>query len=154
MSTFLGDPIVLGLTATPPDPMDVDEEDFDRYTSFLGEVDYEVPVPALVRDGNLAPYQDLAYFVRPTASEVEYIAGVREGFHETLSELAAPRDREQEPGRLPGLDDWLEQVFAPPASAVWHSQGLEFIRAERPHIRSSGEIASPPARETPPSQHP
>ena len=111
VSTFLGDPIVLGLTATPPDPMDVDEEDFDRYTSFLGEVDYEVPVPALVRDGNLAPYQDLAYFVRPTASEVEYIAGVREGFHETLSELAAPRDREQEPGRLPGLDDWLEQVL-------------------------------------------
>ena len=86
--TFLGDPIVLGLTATPPDPTDVDEEDYARYTEFFGEVDYEVPVPALVRDANLAPYQDLAYFVRPSEPEIEYIAGVADGFSELLVDLA------------------------------------------------------------------
>lgn len=109
--TFLGDPIVLGLTATPPDPTDVDEEDYQRYTEFFGEVDYEVPVPALVRDANLAPYQDLAYFVRPTEPEVEYIAGVTEGFSEMLIELAKGPGEDAEKGRLPGLDDWLLDIL-------------------------------------------
>ena len=110
--TFLGDPIVLGLTATPPDPTDVDEADFGRYTDFFGEVDYEVPVPALVRDANLAPYQDLAYFVRPTAPEVEYIAGVTEGFSEMMRDLAAGPGADAEEDRLPGLDDWLVDVLS------------------------------------------
>ena len=109
--SFLGDPIVLGLTATPPDPTDVDEEDYARYTEFFGEVDYEVPVPALVRDANLAPYQDLAYFVRPSEPEIEYIAGVTDGFSELLVDLAKGPGPDAEKNRLPGLDDWLFDVL-------------------------------------------
>ena len=53
------DPIILGLTATPPDGTGFNESDVQRYDDFFGPVDYSVPVPALVRDSNLAPYQDL-----------------------------------------------------------------------------------------------
>ena len=67
----LNHPIVLGLTATPPDE---DKAGVDHYTNLLGGIDYEVPTPALVRDSNLAPYQDLAYFVRPTPTEMAYIS--------------------------------------------------------------------------------
>ena len=55
LKEFFDDPIVLGLTATPPDFSTVP----NRYHEFFGEIDYEVPIPALVRDANLAPYQDL-----------------------------------------------------------------------------------------------
>lgn len=64
-------PLVVGLTATLPSPDDADE--YDNYTSLLGEVDYEVPVPAVVREGNLAPYRDLVRFVEPTGSELAFL---------------------------------------------------------------------------------
>ena len=104
---FLGDPIVLGLTATPPDK--ASESSTTRYLELFGEVDYEVPVPALVRDANLAPYQDLAYFVRPSSEELEYISNVDKDFNELLEELSlGPQDRK---GRAPGLDVWLARVL-------------------------------------------
>ena len=68
-------PVVWAPTATPPEP-DFEDEDVDRYNEFFGPVDYQIPVPALVRESNLAPYQDLCYFVRPSASELKYIAKV------------------------------------------------------------------------------
>ena len=69
----LNNPIVIGLTATPPDRKGKDDRDIKRYDEFFGEVDFEVPVPAVVKDGFLAPYQDLAYFVRPTNEELKFI---------------------------------------------------------------------------------
>ena len=48
LKDFFDDPVVLGLTATPPDAEKADDE--ERYADFLGDIDYEVPVPALVRD--------------------------------------------------------------------------------------------------------
>ncbi len=110
--TYLGNPVVLGLTATPPDEHDVDEEEWLRYTGFFGDVDYEVPVPALVRDANLAPYQDLALFVRPTEVEIDYISGVSESFHALLEELAQGPVNAGQVDRVPGLDDWLADVLA------------------------------------------
>ena len=70
---ILNDPIVIGLTATPPDRKGKDERDVKRYDEFFGGIDFEVPVPAVVKDGFLAPYQDLAYFVRPTSDELKFI---------------------------------------------------------------------------------
>ncbi|MDP6010946.1 MAG: DEAD/DEAH box helicase family protein [Candidatus Poseidoniaceae archaeon] len=100
------DPYVLGLTATPPEGDSFKAEDVKRYTEFFGPVDYEVPVPALVRDSNLAPYQDLCYFVRPAPHELEYIARVDEEFDELLEELRTP-DAEAADGRVPSLDEWV-----------------------------------------------
>ena len=84
-------PVVLGLTATPPEGDGFKQADVERYQEFFGPVDYSVPVPALVRASNLAPYQDLCYFVRPAKHELQYIAGVDEEFETLLSELREPR---------------------------------------------------------------
>ena len=122
MIEFLGNPIVLGLTATPPET--ATDSSSTRYLDLFGEVDYEVPVPALVRDANLAPYQDLAYFVRPSPGELRYIANVDEDFKGLLEELS--RGPEDTKGRAPRLDVWLAMVLdgliLPGGKAKdWHS---------------------------------
>jgi len=61
------EPLVIGLTATLPTPDDADE--YDNYISLLGDVDLEVPVPAVVREGDLAPSRELVHVVAPTAEE-------------------------------------------------------------------------------------
>ncbi|MCR2825186.1 DEAD/DEAH box helicase family protein, partial [Microbacterium sp. zg.Y909] len=71
------EPLLIGLTATLPSPDDADE--YDNYTSLLGDVDYEVPVPAVVREGNLAPYRDLVRFAEPTREELAFLSGHAEG---------------------------------------------------------------------------
>ncbi|MBQ70475.1 MAG: DEAD/DEAH box helicase [Euryarchaeota archaeon] len=96
------DPIVLGLTATPPNPDAV--QDAPHYVDLLGEVDYEVPTPALVRDSNLAPYQDLCYFVRPSAKELEYITEADNSFLAIVEEISQSR---KDPKRALSFPDWL-----------------------------------------------
>ena len=72
-------------------------------------MDYEVPVPALVRDGNLSPYQDLAYFVRPSSEELSYIANVDQDFESLVKSLR--RGPEDTSGRVPRLEVWLARVL-------------------------------------------
>ena len=86
---FLDRPVVLGLTATPPEESGKDRSDMERYKRFFGPIDYEVPVPAIVKDGFLAPYQDLAYFVRPTSQELHYIANVDRKLRELFERLCS-----------------------------------------------------------------
>ena len=86
-SDLLAGPIIIGLTATPPDCDGKLPQDVARYEEFLGPVDFEVPVPAVVKDGFLAPYQDLAYFVRPTAEELSFIANADAELHNLVEEL-------------------------------------------------------------------
>ncbi len=102
---LFGDPIVLGLTATPPNIEATPGTDAKRYDEFFGPVDYEVPVPALVRASNLAPYQDLCYFVRPAPHELDYIAGVDGEFEELLLDLQRPHDGVS--NCIAPLDDWI-----------------------------------------------
>ncbi|RPG69024.1 MAG: DEAD/DEAH box helicase [Euryarchaeota archaeon TMED99] len=99
-------PVVLGLTATPPEGDGFKQADVERYQEFFGPVDYSVPVPALVRASNLAPYQDLCYFVRPAKHELQYIAGVDEEFETLLSELRETKES-LEADRVPDLDRWV-----------------------------------------------
>lgn len=93
---LLDDPIVIALTATPPDRDGKLPADVERYDRYLGEVDFEVPVPAVVKDGFLSPYQDLAYFVRPSPDEISFIANADEQLHSLVEELCR---------RLPVDDD-------------------------------------------------
>ena len=88
---FLAQPIILGLTATPPERQGKHREDIARYDALLGEIDYEVPVPAVVKDGFLAPYQDLAYFVRPLDSELHFIANADDQLHVLVKQLCTER---------------------------------------------------------------
>ena len=101
----LGRPIVLGLTATPPDE---EKAEVVHYKKLLGEIDYEVPTPALVRDSNLAPYQDLAYFVRPTPKEIAYISEADTAFLEVVDEISQPF---AEDGRALCFPNWLADTL-------------------------------------------
>ena len=101
----LGQPVVLGLTATPPDE---EKAGVIHYKELLGEIDYEVPTPALVRDSNLAPYQDLAYFVRPTAKEIAYISDADQAFLGIVDEISQPFAEE---GRALCFPDWLADTL-------------------------------------------
>lgn len=65
-------PLLIGLTATLPSTEDGDA--YDNYSRLLGEVDYELPTPAVVKEGNLAPYRSFAWFVTPTRLEEEFIS--------------------------------------------------------------------------------
>jgi len=128
---WLGKPVIVGLTATPPDRDGQHPEDARRYDDFFGEVDFEVPVPAVVKDGFLAPYQDLVYFVRPAAEELRYIAQADAELNQIVDELSAargaPKDAalpspsdserdngESQPPSYPGgmsLPEWLRRVL-------------------------------------------
>lgn len=81
----LDDAVVIGLTGTPPEGKSVKQE--HRYISLVGEIDYQVPTPALVKEGGLAPFQDLVYFTQPTAKEEKYLEEQHDEFHELLIEL-------------------------------------------------------------------
>ena len=119
---ILGQPIVIGLTATPPDRDGKDERDLKRYDEFFGEVDFEVPVPAVVKDGFLAPYQDLAYFVRPTNNELKFIASADQQLEQLVDDICQPgfltadqsdKTAAEQEGQLPAASaiDWLTQTL-------------------------------------------
>ncbi len=74
----VGAAYIIGLTATPP--IDEDKETILYYTSLFGEIDYQIPTPAVIKDGMLAPFQDLVYFCKPTSIELEYIKNCHEKF--------------------------------------------------------------------------
>lgn len=84
----LDNPVVIGLTGTPPEGKSQSQE--NRYVSLVGEIDYQVPTPALVREGGLAPFQDLVYFVSPTREEEKFLEDQHQEFHLLLEELSMP----------------------------------------------------------------
>lgn len=115
---LLDQPIVIGLTATPPDRDGKKPNDIQRYDEFFGEIDYEVPVPAVVKDGFLAPYQDLAYFVRPTRQELTFIANADEQLHDLVAELCRPNPTDEPAATLPPESGTLPSATALPSAAT------------------------------------
>jgi hypothetical protein len=84
----LPDPRIIGLTATPPHMMTTEQAALHQ--ELFGTVDLEVSAPALVRDGHLAPYQELAWFTTPTPAEADYIGGQALRFAELRAGLLDP----------------------------------------------------------------
>lgn len=84
------DPLVIGLTATLPSPDDAEE--YENYTSLLGEVDGEIPLPAVVREGNLAPYRDLVRFTEPDPDELAFLQAHAEGLQVLIRQTFARGD--------------------------------------------------------------
>lgn len=64
----MGDLKVIALTATPP--YDSTPAMWKRYMDMCGEIDEEITVPELVKEGSLCPHQDYVYFNYPTEEEV------------------------------------------------------------------------------------
>ena len=76
---------VVGLTATPPDELTTQEAEL--YAALLGPVDFQVPTPAVVRDGHLAPYQELAWLTEPLAGEQQWLDEHETRFRELVTGL-------------------------------------------------------------------
>ena len=67
---------VIALTATPP--YDSTPAMWKRYMAMCGEIDEEITVPELVKEGSLCPHQDFVYFNYPTEEEKKEIEKFKE----------------------------------------------------------------------------
>ncbi len=86
----LPDALVLGLTGTPPEslsPVEARLVDTLFGTPVLG-----ASIPALVRQGYLAPFAELAWLTTPTAVEEEHIGAEAERFAELTTDLVTSTD--------------------------------------------------------------
>jgi superfamily II DNA or RNA helicase len=102
----LPEAVVLGLTATPPGSMTRSQDELTR--TLFGPILYEARIPALVKEGTLAPYAELAWLVEPTAEEALWLAEQATRFSELTADLFDP-----EFGSTP-LPEWLTQRLVQP----------------------------------------
>jgi len=80
-------PQVLGFTATPPSAKELSNTEIKLHKDLLDEIDYQLPTPAVVREGSLAPYQDLVYFTRPLERELAFVQGCSDRLKEVLASV-------------------------------------------------------------------
>ncbi len=112
---------IVGLTATLPG-LDSDDE-YENYVGILGEVDFEVPTPAVVKEGDLAPYRDLVLFCEPTPREMEYLDDIQGAFERALHAIA-------DSGRF---SRWVAATLLFQSRDVW----LNFVN-EKPLLAAAG----------------
>ncbi|HEY9870736.1 MAG TPA: DEAD/DEAH box helicase family protein, partial [Candidatus Obscuribacterales bacterium] len=110
----LDDPVVVGLTGTPPEGKSATQE--TRYLKLVGEIDYQVPTPALVKEGGLAPFQDLVFFTTPTEAETDFLERQHDEFHCLIEELITPPGQ----GQVPRLTAWVLRRLDEAHKNGWH----------------------------------
>ncbi|MCM0619462.1 DEAD/DEAH box helicase family protein [Nocardioides bruguierae] len=79
---------VLGLTATPPETLTRDQANL--VADLFGDIAYATSIPAVVREGDLAPFAELVQLVQPTAAERDWLAGDALRFTELTTALVDP----------------------------------------------------------------
>ncbi|PRX97364.1 DEAD/DEAH box helicase family protein [Allonocardiopsis opalescens] len=84
----LPDAHVVGLTGTPPPSLSTEQAALVR--SLFGTPIVGASIPALVRDGHLAPFAELAWLASPTPVERDYIAAEATRFAELRTDLMRP----------------------------------------------------------------
>jgi superfamily II DNA or RNA helicase len=84
----LGEVHLVALTATPPDALAGEEAEL--YDGLVGPVDFTVPTPGVVREGFLAPYQELAWLTGPLDSEVAWLREHDARFRQLVTDLHQP----------------------------------------------------------------
>ena len=80
----MGEETVIALTATPP--YDSTPAGWKRYMSMCGDIDEEITVPELVKEGSLCPHQDFVYFNYPTKEELNILDDYEKRSAEALQE--------------------------------------------------------------------
>ncbi len=90
---------VVGLTATLPNA--ATDQEYENYLALLGEVDFEVPTPAVVKEGNLAPYRDLVYFCEPSSRELRYLRQIQRHFEAAVQRVT----------QTPAFQTWLLETL-------------------------------------------
>lgn len=75
----------VALTATPP--YDSNLSMWTRYMDMCGDIDEEITVPELVKDGTLCPHQDYVYFNYPSSQEKQKLSIFEENSQSILEKL-------------------------------------------------------------------
>lgn len=123
---------VVGLTATNPRELTADQAEL--YRALLNEPDYEIPTPAVVREGHLAPYQELVQLCTPLASEHAWLAERHARFEEALITLGnGPPGREQL-----GLHEWLTLRLVERGGAGGAQLSWSELARRRPALARAG----------------
>ena len=102
--------LVVGLTATPPASAGPGE--MENYLRLVNGIDFEVPTPAVVKSGSLAPYQDLVLITEPAPAEREFLRTQ----HEVLDR--AMRRAFDDPRFLPHLE---ARINRPAGDVAWQT---------------------------------
>jgi superfamily II DNA or RNA helicase len=92
---------VVGLTATPP--LALTRPQLERLEALFGACDVVVDLPSVVKEGDLAPYQELVLYCTPSVEEDTWIAAERIRFADLQLALVEART-----GSLP-LTEWLRR---------------------------------------------
>lgn len=109
---------VLGLTATPPQSLT--RQQVELVDELFGHPVYGTSIPAVVREGNLAPFAELAWLTTPTHVETDWLATQNERFTELTTDLTDPAF-----GRTPFLE-WLDRRLVDRLPAIpWHRLALD-----------------------------
>jgi hypothetical protein len=130
LTARLDHPQVIGLTATLPEPEN--EREYENYIDLVGAVDFETPVPAVVREGHLAPYRDLVLFVEPTTRERAWLDNVATEFDRATEEVTSS----------PGYATWFDARLSQPLNMLLQQDGPLLIAAIR-HAAHGGRQLPP-----------
>lgn len=104
---------VLALTATPPESLAGEQRAL--VDQLFGSILYRVSVPAVVKEGHLAPFDELVWLTTPTAAEEEWLTTEALRFTELTTLLTTPGF-----GSV-GFHEWLTARFVEPipATTTW-----------------------------------
>lgn len=120
----LPDATVIGLTATPPDRLTAAEAALVE--ELFGPAVPGPSIPAVVREGHLAPFAELMWLTAPTGDEAAWLAAEAERFAELTTDLLDPGF-----AATPFLT-WLD------ARIVARDGGAGWQRFEREHPQLAG----------------
>lgn len=125
------DPIIVGLTATPP--YDVTATEWQRYIDLNGPVDTEISVPELVIEGDLCPHQDYVYLTLPTEKENQNIVDFRQNIEKLFQEIKSDETIIQAIEQHPIWQNPTEQLD-------WIYNNLSYYSACLIFLNSNGKI--------------
>lgn len=97
----LPDAYVVGLTGTPPESLSSAEAAL--VDELFGAPLHTTSIPAVVREGHLAPFAELAWFTEPTTVESQWLASQSERFLRLQTDLLEPGIADV------GLLEWLDE---------------------------------------------
>ncbi len=117
------DAFVLGLTATPPDTLTEDQKEL--VDELFGDSVFTVSIPAVVREGDLAPFAELAWLTTPTARENDWLAEQGERFLELTTALSDPSF-----GSVSFFDHVQQRWLDEPTPSEEYDATLRMVHAE------------------------
>ncbi|AGZ50095.1 DEAD/DEAH box helicase family protein [Mycobacterium kansasii] len=121
---------LIGLTATPATALT--EWQRALHDELFGTADFVVPTPALVKEGDLAPYQELVYLTGPTPEEQAWMATERARFADLMLALV-----DQQVGSL-SLAAWLRTRIVDRSTRDGNQIAWSTFERAEPALAASG----------------